>query len=207
MQELNFPFSHGHHICSTHHKSWDHRSELRSPRGRCSLIVPASFPGMKQFVSESHTWSWCLQTCFPWLVSEMPGFLLRCGGQNWARGCQRSPPCVCAEAGKIFDWITIGKLFDCNLCLCVGDSFLKQDNRCLVFSDTDQECYKKLPTSDTSDSSCLTFSSQALNSRTSDNAPALVKSPAWTKTSPSGTGFFMCEVREWVSDMQTNLSC
>ena len=100
MQELNFPFSHGHHICSTHHKSWDHRSELRSPRGRCSLIVPASFPEMKQFVSQSHTWSWCLQTCFPWLVSEMPGFLLRCGGQNWARGCQRSPPCVCAEAGK-----------------------------------------------------------------------------------------------------------
>ena len=55
-------------------------------------------------------------------------------------------------------------------------------------------------------SGLLPFPSQLLNSRTSLGWPARVKSPAWTNTSPSGIGVLMWEVREWVSDIQTNRS-
>ena len=42
----------------------------------------------------------------------------------------------------------------------------------------------------------LTLLSQVLNSLTSETEPHLVKSPAWTKTSPSGMSCLRWEVRE-----------
>lgn len=51
-----------------------------------------------------------------------------------------------------------------------------------------------------------TFAIHELNSLTCSRAPVLVKSPACTKTSPSGIWSLMCDVSEWVSDIHTNLS-
>ncbi len=54
---------------------------------------------------------------------------------------------------------------------------------------------------------CGSVPSQWLNSLTSERCPQRVKSPAWMRRSPGGTGRLMCDVSEWVSLRQTTRTC